>query len=277
MFSFTKKKKTTRQKVNEKMSGLLGFFRPRKKKAPFFWLGSALVAVAVGAVSAVHEYFLYKQKNGFTMIELLIGLALVGFLSTTGIYGYQTSQTRARDAQRKNDLSDIKVAFENYYNDNGCYPAADSGFLEQCGQPFFTYMEKTPCDPRTGEPYVYRPLDNECTGYRLYAGLEVHDDPDSVKVGCSGADGCGFGPEYNYGISEGVAVYNADGTYTPATPAPTGGPQATPTGPLYVYACDTAGICNQFAVGHPALQTCPVTFQQTDCNNECSNPALRCQ
>lgn len=263
----SKKKKTFTQKLQEK---LVGFFRP-KKKQNFFWLGG----VVVGLVVAVAEYFQYKKKNGFTMIELLIGLTLVGFLSTTGIYGYQTSQTRARDAQRKGDLQDIKVAFEDYYNDKGCYPPADSEYLSQCGQPFFTYLSEVPCDPRTGEPYLYQPLDNECKGYRVYTGLEVSDDPDSAALGCDGANGCGFSPDYNYGIASGVAVYSSDGEAV-ATPPPTSAPQATPSGPIYLYACDTSGVCNQYEAGHPALQACPVTFPQSNCNNECNNAALWC-
>jgi hypothetical protein len=96
-------------------------------------------------------------------------------------------------------------------------------------------------------------------------------------LGCDGAAGCGYGPDYNYGIAVGVPVRDDTAVYTPS-PSPNHGPASSPspTTPIYVYACDRAGICNQYQVGHPALMSCPRTFPQPDCNDQCSNHANWC-
>lgn len=226
-------------------------------------------------LKATKKYLARKRKSGFTMIEVLIVLSIIGIFSTAGVIGFQTSQAKARDAQRKGDLAKIKVAFEDYYNDNSCYP--DSSVLANCGQPFSSYLNSIPCDPITGEAYKYVPNTNSCTGYRLYAALENTTDPIIGQLGCDGPNGCGYGATYNYGVSAGVAVNDttapgaAQGGGSTPSPSPSGS-----TGPIYVYACDNSGVCNQFAAGSPFLLNCPVTYQQTNCNNECGNPALRC-
>jgi len=69
-----------------------------------------------------------KQKNfGFTLMELLIVIAILGLLATIGLGSFRTSQMKGRDAQRKSDLSQIQKALEMYYNDYSGYPAAITG------------------------------------------------------------------------------------------------------------------------------------------------------
>jgi prepilin-type N-terminal cleavage/methylation domain-containing protein len=153
----------------------------------------------------------HLRRQGFTMIELLVSLVIVSLLATLGVVGFQRTQQRTRDAQRKHDLQDIKIAFEDYYNDNGCYPA--EGSLDACGDGSLApYLKQIPCDTQTNQPYGYVPLANACQGYRLYTELEVTDDEDIVNAGCDGTTGCGYPlvPEYNYGVAVGTSV-----NYTP--------------------------------------------------------------
>lgn len=216
-----------------------------------------------------------RSTSGFTLIELLIAVAVVSLLSVAGLMGFQSSQSRGRDAQRKSDLERIKIAFEDYYNDNQCYPPL--GSLQACrSTELQPYLQSIPCDPMTGEPYLYLPLSNACSGYRVHAQLETLDDPAIAKLNCSGTQGCGYG--YNYGIAAGVAVADPNATPLPsplASPSPVASP-STPSGPIYVYACDTGGTCNRYEDGHPFLVNCPVTFPSNNCNNECSNPVFHC-
>jgi prepilin-type N-terminal cleavage/methylation domain-containing protein len=231
-------------------------------------------------LKAKHSTFSF----GFTMIELLIVVTIVGSLSVAGFAGFQASAQKGRDANRKDDLQRIKVAFEDYYNDNDCYPA--SGSLAICGsselQP---YLQSIPCDPITDDPYLYAPLANACSGYRLHAALENDQDNSIEDIGCDQQTGCGYDSDYNYGIAVGVMVYDPNGTAaqnggnpTPTpTVAPSSSPASSPSGPIYEYACDNSGVCNRYEVGHPALLTCPVTYQSTDCNSECAIPAVQCE
>jgi prepilin-type N-terminal cleavage/methylation domain-containing protein len=222
-------------------------------------------------------------QRGMTYTELLIVIAIVAVLILMLLVSMTKQVSRSRDAQRKADLEKIKVSFEDYYNDNGCYPPID--VLIDCrGTSFKPYMNIIPCDPMTGDPYYYVPLGSDsCGGYRVYAGLESFDDPIIQELSCGGAAGCGYGQQFNYGIAAGLPVYDADAPALPSpppsplnspTPTPSPSPSASPS--VFVYACDAAGTCNQYENGHPFLLNCPITFQQSDCNNSCANQSNRC-
>lgn len=62
-----------------------------------------------------------KQK-GFTIVELLIVIVVIGILAVISIIAYTGIQQTARDAQRKSDIANITKALELYYNDKGRYP-----------------------------------------------------------------------------------------------------------------------------------------------------------
>lgn len=65
-----------------------------------------------------------KWTRGFTLIELLVVIAILGILATISITSFAAAPKRARDAQRKSDLNQYRLALENYANDNnGLYPA----------------------------------------------------------------------------------------------------------------------------------------------------------
>lgn len=184
------------------------------------------------------------------MIEILVVVAILGVLFALLLMSLGAGQMgRARDAERKDDLQSIKVAFEEYYNDNGCYPAAD--ILSTCGSSELSpYLSAIPCDPSTNMPYVYVPHPdnfNTCRGYRVYAALEYDADPVIHELGCVG--GCGIitdsmlpegdlrsSDQYNYGVSEGV---------------PVGGGTNNPGGSVYTSCCPAGGgVCNAYS-GNP--------------------------
>jgi type II secretory pathway pseudopilin PulG len=201
------------------------------------------------------------------MIELLTVVAIVAMLILVLLFFMRNQNSRGNDARRKADLESIKIAFEDYFNDNDCYPPSDA--LAVCGDDSLQpYLRSVPCDPISKEPYAYEPVAN-CGGYRAYAVLQDSSDPVIEKLGCDGAEGCGAasGIEYNYGIAIGVPLYGGGAVATSPTPTP---------GPIYLYACDSSGVCNQFESGHPLLSTCPITFEQSNCQNSCASLANRC-
>lgn len=145
------------------------------------------------------------------MIELLIAVTILAVVSMIGVGTFRQANMRARDAERKRHLQEIKVGFEEYFNDNGCYPASTA--LDNCnGADLSPYIKQIPCDPLRKQPYSYIPMSNSCQGYRVYTVLESGDDEDVASLGCDGPTGCGYSLniEYNYGVAVGTSVF-----YTP--------------------------------------------------------------
>jgi prepilin-type N-terminal cleavage/methylation domain-containing protein len=61
--------------------------------------------------------------NGFTLIELLLVMAIVGVLSSFVITASANYPKQARDAQRKSDINQYRIALETYATKNsGVYP-----------------------------------------------------------------------------------------------------------------------------------------------------------
>jgi len=56
------------------------------------------------------------MKKTFTLLEMLVVIGIISILVSLGFTSYSTAQKKARDAKRKNDLSSIRSAFEQYYS-----------------------------------------------------------------------------------------------------------------------------------------------------------------
>lgn len=145
-----------------------------------------------------------KKRRGFTLIEVLITIIIIGILSTIGITTFQSSQAKGRDFKRKADLRGVTKALESYMNDYGLYPlGTDDGKIQWCGadqdavcswgDPFAkteeetVYLAELPKDTKSSQAYFYEAITNETTGkntgYRLYGRLENNKDPDIPSAG----------------------------------------------------------------------------------------------
>ena len=67
-------------------------------------------------------------RRGFTLIEMMVVIAVIGVLAATIIPSIQDVTMKARDARRKADLNNIQLALERFYEDNGYYPPSNCGW-----------------------------------------------------------------------------------------------------------------------------------------------------
>ncbi len=224
---------------------------------------------------SVHKVF--RRQAGWTLAELLIAIVIFAILAAIFLMvNWKRSIYRAQDAKRKTDIANIRTAFEEYYNDNNCYPTMS--ILDNCGgADLAPYLGKIPCDPTTKEPYKYQPDSetNVCTGNRVCAKLQDWADPDITTLGCHPQNGCGWGAYWNYCLATGTTVTAAGFIpEAPLTPTPTPTPFFAGT-----YACRpgtqiagvviTEGRCND--VGNPETYGCPAAFAEADCQGMCGN------
>ena len=107
-----------------------------------------------------------NNLGGFSFIEILVALTIIGIISAVGMVFYQSAMKKARDARRKADLEQIRSALEIYKaNDiNNNYPTtsgwwgacsnfgshADSGATGYVPNLAPQYMQKLPHDPKEG-------------------------------------------------------------------------------------------------------------------------------
>lgn len=133
-----------------------------------------------------------KQNKGFTLVELLVVISLIGILSTLVIANLNSARERARDAQRKSDLRNIQTALRLYYNDNAGYPASSSYNIVACNgtctwgsawvNSSTTYMNILPKDPLSTQSYRYTSTGAGAETFTLDACLENKSDDKGVAT-----------------------------------------------------------------------------------------------
>ncbi len=84
-----------------------------------------------------HKFYMkQKSRKGFTLIELMVAIAVIGFLSSMFLSYLGSARAKARDVRRKDDLRNIETALAVYFGNHGIYPTASSA---GCG----TAMDET--------------------------------------------------------------------------------------------------------------------------------------
>ena len=113
-------------------------------------------------------------KKGYTLLELMIVVAIVGILVSLAIPNFQQSAMTAKETALKQNLFTMRALLDQYYADRGEYPDSLESLVEG------KYLRSIPLDPFTK---------SSTTWTEIYEDQEEGDDsPAGVYDIKSGSD-----------------------------------------------------------------------------------------
>ena len=65
----------------------------------------------------------HKRNSGFTIVELLIVIVVIGILALLVITTYSGIQAKARNSKRQTDVASVQTQLEAFFSQNGYYPS----------------------------------------------------------------------------------------------------------------------------------------------------------
>jgi len=140
------------------------------------------------------------KQTGFTIIELIVVIVVIGILATLSYIGIANTQARSRDTHRTTDIDTLHSRLEEYYTDKGAYPNTLStttfpglpasalvdpdGVSIQIRTPVASQAAAAASSNPTGTPndYSYTPYPTgcgltSCRGYILKSFVEIPTAP----------------------------------------------------------------------------------------------------
>jgi type IV pilus assembly protein PilA len=110
---------------------------------------------------------LLKQKKGFTLIELMIVIAIIGILAAIAIPQFAAYRVRGFNATAQSDLRNMITAQEAYYADKQTYVAAGdvAGSLSAYG---YTRSSNTTATIASSNSFTYQMTATHTSGDRTW-------------------------------------------------------------------------------------------------------------
>ena len=85
-----------------------------------------------------------RDRRGFTFVEVLIVVTIIGILATIALPSFQLAVTKAKEAALKENLFILRDVIDQYYADQERYPPTLAELVEK------RYLRRVPVDPITG-------------------------------------------------------------------------------------------------------------------------------
>jgi len=123
----------------------------------------------------------HAGNAGFTLMEIMIVMALIVILAGLGLTFYGNSVTRSKEAVLKEDLFRMRDAIDQYYADKNKYPPTLDALVSE------KYMRAIPVDPFTASADTWQTTMSELEAGNVATEPGIYD----VKSGSelSGIDG----------------------------------------------------------------------------------------
>ena len=86
-----------------------------------------------------------KRQKGFTLIELIVVVTIIGILAGIAVVNVKNAQRKAQEAALRDDLHELRKAIDDFYADKQRYPADLQELVP-------SYLRKIPNDPITKQP-----------------------------------------------------------------------------------------------------------------------------
>ena len=140
-----------------------------------------------------------RNTRGFTLVELLVVIIILGILATSAVIVFSGYQKRARNSIRLSDLEELRGATERYKTDrDDTFAPNDSDFDNFRDALVPTYMQKLAIDPGN-KSYQYARASGNYSFY-FYGGYDevnstpledafLKKGPSSEPVELNGVDG----------------------------------------------------------------------------------------
>lgn len=120
---------------------------------------------------------LHKTQTGYTLLELMIVVAIAGILVTLAVPSFQRSAVKAREAALKQNLFTLRTVMDQHYADHGVYPPTLEALVES------GYLREIPMDPFTKSPDTWQTTIEEEEEEGELGGIwDVHSGSDLVAL-----------------------------------------------------------------------------------------------
>lgn len=165
-----------------------------------------------------------RSESGFTLVELMVVIMLIGILVAIAMPQFIAAQDRARIAAVKANAHVLQTMAETFYVDQQRYPALISDFTQLDG---------------------YKELENPFTGVKGVASASGQGAWRTNNDGDATATAQSLGSSYaDRALSSGLVIYvGLDSTGTATTRFLGNGQQGTePTQSYLIYGCDRSGL-----------------------------------
>ena len=145
---------------------------------------------------------LRKHERGFTLIEMMIVVAIIAILVAILVPNFIRARSQAQTAACQANIKEVATALELYQTDNEKYPA--SGDAAASNTDLQPYLNQTPVDPAAGPGQHYK----------FVVSTDAQTGVEAYSITCPGAHDIGTLQMIAPGTTNTHIQYNSSGGFT---------------------------------------------------------------